>query len=272
MDLVLFQSHKSSERASSLSVAMSQSNERRGWSRLSELAAWSVHLYTSVGLTLGLFALIAAVEGDARRMFLLLFAACFVDATDGTLARRFDVLRWTPQFDGRKLDDITDYLSYVFIPIFFAHQSGLLPYPWVFVSLIVLSAAAYGFCHAHAKTGNGSFTGFPSYWNILVFYLYVLKIPPPISAAILVLFAGLVFVRIEYVSAITPPVLLWLNTLLLSFWLISLGVILWTFDDPNPYVVYLSLAFPLYHLALSFILHVRRRWEGSGAAKSRETM
>ena len=81
---------------------------------LSPLPAFAVHFYTSLGLGIGFLALIAAVEGRARDVFLLLTLACFIDATDGLLARYFRVADRTPQFDGRKLDDITDYLNYHF--------------------------------------------------------------------------------------------------------------------------------------------------------------
>jgi phosphatidylcholine synthase len=238
-------------------------NELRAWAFLHRLAAWTVHVYTSSGLAIGFFALIAAVEGEVRTMFLLIIASCFVDATDGVLARRFDVRKWTPRFDGRKLDDITDYLNYTFVPIFFAYYSGLVPYPWMFACLVVLSVSAFGFCQKSAKTIDDRFTGFPNYWNVLVLYLYLLHCPPLVAAAILCLFSVLVIIPIEYVSAITPPILLPLNTALLAVWLVTLGLIIWELPDPDLNVVYLSLLFPLYHLGLCFALDLRRRLPGN---------
>ena len=47
--------------------------------------------------------------------------------------------------------------------------------------------------------GDHFFTGFPSYWNIVVVYLYVLRLPPRINAMVLVVLAMLVFVPIRYV-------------------------------------------------------------------------
>jgi membrane protein YdbS with pleckstrin-like domain len=40
-------------------------------------------------------------EPDARRVFLWLFIAVFVDATDGPLARKMGVKTVLPQIDGR---------------------------------------------------------------------------------------------------------------------------------------------------------------------------
>ena len=62
----------------------------------------------------------------------------------------------------------------------------LLP-PAVAVPVALLrrcSRARYGFCRTDAKTADHFFTGFPSYWNIVAFYLYVLGWPPAVNAAI----------------------------------------------------------------------------------------
>ena len=53
---------------------------------------------------------------DFRAAFLFLVLACFIDSTDGVLARALRVKERLPDFDGAKLDDIVDYLTYVFVP------------------------------------------------------------------------------------------------------------------------------------------------------------
>ncbi len=87
--------------------------------RQSKVRAWLVHAYTALGLPCAFLALIAAHNGNARDVFLILILAIAIDGTDGPMARKFDVKKWTPHFDGRKLDDIIDYMTYTFIPIFF---------------------------------------------------------------------------------------------------------------------------------------------------------
>ena len=89
------------------------------------ICAWGVHLYTSLGLVAGFLALLAVFDGNLRASWVFLGLALFIDATDGGLARKADVKRWTPHFDGRKLDDIVDYLNYTFIPVVFAYRYGL---------------------------------------------------------------------------------------------------------------------------------------------------
>jgi phosphatidylcholine synthase len=56
------------------------------------------------------------IAHNIRAAFLFLAAATFIDATDGVLARAFRVKERLPQFDGALLDNIIDYLTYVFVP------------------------------------------------------------------------------------------------------------------------------------------------------------
>ena len=157
------------------------------------LSAWSVHLFTSLGLVAGFLALLAIIDLDISRALLFLAIALFIDATDGSLARKADVKRWTPQFDGRKLDDITDYLNYTFIPVVFAYRFGLvIGIAGQLVLGLVLILSAYGFCQKAAKTDDGFFTGFPNFWNIVILYLYVFHLSPTVNALILFFFAILI--------------------------------------------------------------------------------
>ena len=55
---------------------------------LRKTMAWGVHLYTALGLPLAFMASVALAQGDARLFFIVLWVACFVDATDGTMPAR----------------------------------------------------------------------------------------------------------------------------------------------------------------------------------------
>ncbi len=83
------------------------------------LRAWLVHFYTSLGLVCALFSLIFIASGELKFALIIMALAMFIDLTDGALARRWKVTTYTPQFDGRKLDDITDYINYAFLPFLF---------------------------------------------------------------------------------------------------------------------------------------------------------
>src|SRR4029453_5965800 len=81
-------------------------------------------------------------------------------------------------------------------------HAGLVPAAaGMWVGAVVLLASAYGFSQAQAKvkTSDYFFTGFPSYWNLVVAYLYLLQLRPLTSAAVLLAFAVLIFVPLRYV-------------------------------------------------------------------------
>jgi len=215
-----------------------------------------VHIYTGLGLFAGLLALQAIIAGEAQRAFMWLAAAAIIDSTDGTMARRFQVTRWTPQFDGCLLDNIVDFLNYTFIPVVFAYQFGLIPPEALPVLGLILIASAYGFCFTEAKTADGYFTGFPNYWNVMFFYFYLLNFPPYINVLIIMFFIVLVFVPIRYISASTRPLRHATITIMTLFWvvLIYIGINLHHVDIR---LVIGSLAAAVYYFAASFYLHFK---------------
>src|SRR3954465_10510228 len=87
------------------------------FSRGLRLAGAAVHLYTASGSVLALLIVIAAMRGETTAALWLGLATLFIDGTDGMLARRMRVKETIPWFDGARLDDIVDYLTYVFAPI-----------------------------------------------------------------------------------------------------------------------------------------------------------
>jgi phosphatidylcholine synthase len=227
---------------------------------LPRVLAWSVHLYTALGSVAALAALGATVAGDARTAFLWLGVALAIDSSDGVLARAARVKEVVPTYDGSKLDDIIDYLNYVVVPMFFAVHMGMLPADWaVAIAAAPLLSSAYGFCTSAAKTADFFFTGFPSYWNIAVFYLYVGGVSPAMNAAVLLVLSALVFVPIGYLYPTRQPFLRPLTIALGVVWGAVLLVVLYRLPEPSLGLVYASLAFPVYYFALSFYLELQRR-------------
>src|SRR6476659_10448479 len=146
------------------------------FSRGLRLAGAAVHLYTASGSVLALLIVIAAMRGETTTALWLGLATLFIDGTDGMLARRMRVKETIPWFDGARLDDIVDYLTYVFAPVILLWTTDRLPAGptgWVIAALPLL-ASSFQFCRVDAKTSDHFFLGFPSYWNILAFYVIVL--------------------------------------------------------------------------------------------------
>ncbi len=138
--------------------------------------AIAVHLFTATGAVFAMLAMLAAVDHKWSIMFLWLVVAFIVDGIDGPLARKFDVGRYAPQFDGKLLDLIIDYLTYVFIPAFALFRSGLLPgwTGWISIIVITFGSAMY-FADTRMKTRDNSFAGFPGCWNMVVLVLFVTR-------------------------------------------------------------------------------------------------
>jgi phosphatidylcholine synthase len=231
------------------------------------VAAWSVHLLTASAAPAGVLAVLASARGDYVTSFLWMAYTIFSDAIDGTLARAVEVKRVLPWFDGTRLDDVVDYFTWVIVPVFFILHARLLP-PDVAVPVVLVPvlASAYGFCRTDAKTADHFFTGFPSYWNIVAFYLYALGWPPGVNAALLVLLAILVFVPIRYLY---PSRTTTLRPLTVGFgvaWGILMIWLLVHLADAPRGLVRLSLVYPAYYFGLSLLLHFRRPAETARAA------
>lgn len=226
------------------------------------LLPWVAHAYTALGAVLALAAAVDVFAGDFRRAFIWLGAQIVVDATDGVLARALRVKERLPNFDGARLDDIIDYLTYVFVPALIAIRAELVPPAWgLAVGGAMLLASAYGFSQSDAKvkTDDYFFTGFPSYWNLVVLYLYLWGLPPEVNAALLIALAIMVFVPIRYVYPSRTATLSGLTNALGVIWGLLLIWIVWRLPATDGPWIALSMIFPIYYLALSFWLHFTRR-------------
>ncbi len=186
--------------------------------------------------------------------------AVFIDATDGTLARSFRVKEILPWFDGDRLDDIVDYLNYVLVPCVFMMEARLLPErDSLWLAGLPLLASAYGFCHKEAKSADHFFLGFPSYWNVVAFYFFVLRTPLWVNGFLVIFFSALVFVPIKYLYPSRSPILRRLTVTLGALWGILVLLIIYSLPEPSTFLVFCSLYFPTYYLLMSFWLEIARR-------------
>jgi phosphatidylcholine synthase len=223
---------------------------------------WLAHFYTGLGAVTALLATLAVIAGDYRTAFIWLGVQIVIDATDGVLARALRVKERLPHFDGARLDDIIDYLTYVFVPVLLLLHADLLQgTAGLATGSVVLLASAYGFSQSAAKvkTSDYFFTGFPSYWNLVSLYLYVWRLPPQVNAAILLVFAALVLVPLRYIYPSRTLAFSTLTNLLGAAWALLLIWIVWRLPGVDGPWVTLSLVFPIYYLALSFWLDFKDR-------------
>jgi phosphatidylcholine synthase len=238
------------------------------WFRLRAVA---VHLYTASGAVLALLILVAAFQNEAVRALWLMLASLLIDSTDGLLARRFRVNEALPFFDGALLDNIVDYMTYVFAPIVLLWSGGYLPAgtPGVIFAALPLLASSYQFCRVDAKTEDHFFLGFPSYFNVVAFYAIVFEPGEGALAAVLVVCLLLVFVPIRYVYPTRTLAFRKLSLTLTTLWLISYAAILLQMPEPDPLLLGFSILYLFYYFGLSLYL-TGKMLEARGAHETTE--
>jgi len=215
--------------------------------------ALGVHVLTATGVIWGFLALVAAVQGDIKAMFLWLAVALFVDGIDGTIARRVDITHAAPRFSGAALDLVVDYLTYVVVPAFALTASDLLPDGWdIVAAVIILMTSAMYFADNEMKTEDAWFKGFPAVWNLVIFYFFLL-VPSPtatfLTVAILgaLTFAPIVFVHPFRVAKLRPVTLS-----LLVLWSVLALYAIWRDFAPPSWVVWTLSAIAVYFLVLGY--------------------
>jgi phosphatidylcholine synthase len=185
----------------------------------SAVAAFAVHVLTASGAACALIALKAAVAAQWPKMFAWLGAALVIDGIDGSLARRVRTAEVLPRWSGDVLDFVVDFTTYVFVPAYAMVSSGLLPQSIALaLGLIVIVTAALYFADRQMKTSDYYFRGFPALWNLVAFYLFVLKPAPWLAAAAVLLLAALTFAPLHFVHPVRVPRWRPLNVAILLLW------------------------------------------------------
>ena len=182
-------------------------------------AAFSVHVFTALGAGIALIALLEAMREHWAAMFGWLGAALVVDALDGPIARRLDVMRVQPNWSGEVLDLVVDFVTYVFVPAYAITASGLLlplAAPLLGVGIVV-SGALY-FADRRMKAADNHFRGFPALWNASAFYLFLLHLPPALSSLGVAVLIVLTFVPFHVLHPIRVKRLRGLTLSLLAAW------------------------------------------------------
>jgi phosphatidylcholine synthase len=224
--------------------------------------AWLAHLYTALGLVCVAGIVVLIVNGDDRSFrlaFGLMMIATAIDATDGWLARAARVHEMLPNFDGAALDNLIDFHTYTSLPLFLLWRAGLFPGGLAWLLLLPLLASAYGFSQVNAKTDDGFFLGFPSYWNIVAVYLYTLHAPPTVAASIVVVFSLLTFIPTHYIYASKGGPFAFVINVGSAIWFCMLAVILSQSSGNARTLTWFSLAYPVLYLVLSAVVTLRKR-------------
>jgi phosphatidylcholine synthase len=199
-----------------------------------KLKALSVHLFTATGAVLAMLAMLAAVEEKWSLMFWWLVIALVVDGIDGPLARRYQVKKNFPIYDGVLLDLIIDYLTYVFIPAFALFKSGLLPgWPgWLVIVVITYGSVIY-FADTRMKTKDNSFWGFPACWNMFVLVMFAVHPGPPVILALGVILTIAMFLPLKFIHPTRTVRWHWVSLPMALGWTVFAGWVTWVDFHPH---------------------------------------
>lgn len=216
------------------------------------VAAWCVHLLTASGAVVGLLALLAIDEARWMDAFAWMGLTVLIDGVDGLIARAVGVRRVVPMIDGALLDNIVDYFTYVLVPAYFVCKSGLLYDEWrIPAAAAMILSSAYQFCQVDAKTAEHDFTGWPSYWNIALFYLVVLDPDPTLNLIVILGCAVLVFVPVRYLYPSRTERFRIANLLLVFAWAAALVIMWMQYPAVHIAITVLSLSYVVYYHVVS---------------------
>jgi phosphatidylcholine synthase len=216
--------------------------------------AFSVHIFTACGAGLALLAMLAAVAHQWTLMFLWLGLALFVDGVDGALARAVGTKENAARWSGDVLDLVVDFTTYVFVPAYAIVAADLMPREWALAAgfVIVVTAALY-FADTNMKADDNHFVGFPAVWNLIAFYLLLLKPAPWISLLTIAAFAVLTFVPIRFVHPFRVRSLRAVTVTMLGLWAVMASVALWQSLAPSPWVVAALCLTGIYFLMIGLV-------------------
>ncbi|WP_072389955.1 CDP-alcohol phosphatidyltransferase family protein [Hyphomicrobium sp. CS1BSMeth3] len=189
--------------------------EPGGWRWL----AASVHLFTALGIVCALLAAHALLDRAYETAFAWLGIALIIDGIDGAFARALDVKRRLPRFSGEKLDQVVDYVTYVFVPALALQLGGHLDGLWggILASLILLSSL-YHFCDNGNKADDHCFVGFPAIWNIVAFYIFAFALPGWAVSILVLVCVALTFVPMRWLHPMRVKALRPLNLAMSGVW------------------------------------------------------
>jgi phosphatidylcholine synthase len=188
-------------------------------SPLTRAAAFSVHIFTALGAGLALIAMLEAVREHWVAMFAWLGIALVIDAIDGPIARRLDVVNVQPDWSGDVLDLVVDFVTYVFVPAYAITASGLLlPLAAPLLGVGITVSGALYFADRRMKADDNHFRGFPALWNAAAFYLFLLHPSPGVATLAVATLIALTFVPFHVLHPVRVVRLRGLTLSLIAIW------------------------------------------------------
>src|SRR5580692_8709539 len=222
-------------------------------------AAFSVHVFTALGGGVALLAQLEAVREHWAMMFTWLGIALVIDALDGPIARRLDVVRVQPNWSGEVLDLVVDFVTYVFVPAYAITASGLLlPLAAPLLGIGIAVTGALYFADRRMKAPDNHFRGFPALWNAAAFYLFLLHPSPALGSLGIAVLIVLTFVPFNVLHPVRVVRLRGLTLSLVAIWAVLAGIALADDFSPGAPATIGLCAIAIYILASDAVIRLAR--------------
>jgi CDP-diacylglycerol--serine O-phosphatidyltransferase len=126
---------------------------------IKKLKSQTANILTLFNLTLGGYAIVAAIHNQLNLCLLLIFLAALADRFDGMVARKLHI---ESEF-GKQLDSMCDIISFGVAPGLLIYQAALFMYgaPGSFFVIIYIACGAVRLARFNITENNGYFTGLP---------------------------------------------------------------------------------------------------------------
>jgi phosphatidylcholine synthase len=218
------------------------------------LLAWSAHFVTALGAVAGFFALPAIARGDFRTAFAWLAFTIILDGVDGTYARAVHVKEVLPRFDGHGLDYCIDFVNFVLTPAYLLYAANLIEPRFASAAVTaVMLVSSYHYGNVDALTRDGYFRKFPAWWNVVVFYLYLLSAGRATNLALVAIFCALHFIPIKWIAASRTKRQKALNVAAACGVAVTSVAIIELMPNVPAWLIWLSVGFAAYLTAASVV-------------------
>ena len=153
---------------------------------------WILHTIMMCHIPLALLALLMLLAQDAIRFFMILFIALLMDSTAAMIKKVSKAEADVPGMDTDRLQAISDYILYAFMPAAGLVFFGVIPIGLSWLAVLPLLSGAFRLSKTHTEW-NTNLT-----WAITLFYLYALPVSLGVSIVVLLLITGIcLFVEIK---------------------------------------------------------------------------
>lgn len=214
------------------------------------LTKFLINILTTIGAGLSVVSIPYAFDGYPRVAWGLMGVALFIDWVDGTLVRTLDLEPGLTGYDGARLDEYADLMTYAVAPVLAAIASGVLPrtLPGYSTIMFVSVVSCLQFSRDESKSDK-AFWGWPCYWNFVYFYCWGLDLDPTSTMVASVLLGLAAFAPIPFPYPSKFPLQRKILLPMAVGWviLVILGMAKPTHAQE---LLLVSLVFPLYYMAL----------------------